>query len=61
MVYTHFVLQKAVEQDAVNSECMEIKPLHADTALIPAQGALSIEKEGWLPPTGVASWAEGIS
>lgn len=40
---------------------MEIKPLHADTALIPAQDALSIKKEGWLSPTGVDSWAEGVS
>lgn len=36
-VYTHLVLQKAVARDAVHSQCMEIKPRHAGTALIPAQ------------------------
>lgn len=51
MVYTHFVLRKAVAQAAVNSQRMEIKPLHLGTTLIPAQGALSIKKEGWLHPT----------
>lgn len=61
MVYTHFVLQKAVAQDAVNRQHMEMKPLHEDTALIPAQGALSIKKEWWLHSTGEDSWTEGIA
>lgn len=61
VVCTHFMLQKAVAQDAVNSQSMEIKRFHADTALIPAQGALSIKKEGWLHPIGEDSWTEGIA
>lgn len=61
MVYTHFVLQKAVAQEAVNSQHMEMKPFHEDTALIPAQGALSIKKEGWLHPTGEDSLDRGYS
>jgi len=40
---------------------MEMKPLHADTALIPAQRALCIKKEGWLHPTGADGWTEGIA
>ena len=60
-VCTHFVLQKAVAQDAVDSQGTEIKPLRVDRALIPAHGALSIKKEGWLHPTGADSWTEGIS
>lgn len=60
-IYTLFVLQKAAAQDTVNSQRMAIKPLHADTALIPAQGARGMKKEGWPRPTSANSWTVAIA
>lgn len=60
-VHTLTVLQEAAAQDAGDSQRMEIKPLHADTALIPAQGALGMKKEGRLRPSRADGWAVAIA